>query len=47
MLVGREASRRLRARLNVSAAYEFDIQIVTMPWGQPLEAALATPHFEH
>ena len=25
------------------AAYAFDVQTLTMPWGQPLEVALATP----
>lgn len=43
MLVGRAAGERLRSRLEGSGAYEFDVQTVTMPWGQPIEAALATP----
>jgi hypothetical protein len=43
MLVGRAASERLRSYLGTAGSYEFDLQTVTMPWGQPLEAALATP----
>ena len=43
MLAGRNAGDRLRARLEGAGAYEIDIQTVTMPWGQPLEAALAVP----
>ena len=43
MLVGRSAADRLRAHLHDSGQYEFDVQTVAMPWGQPLEAALATP----
>jgi len=42
MLVGRGAEERLRARIE-SSAYRFDVQTLTMPWGQPLEVALAIP----
>ena len=38
-LVGVNAAARLRARLG--DGYEIDVQTVTMPWGQPLEAAQA------
>lgn len=44
MLVGRNAADRLRAHLEDPAGYyEVDVQTVTMPWGQPLDVALATP----
>jgi copper chaperone CopZ len=43
ILVGRRASERLATYLQAAGNYEFDLQIVTMPWGQPLDAALATP----
>ncbi len=42
MLVGANAEQRLRAALDADA-YVFDVQTVTMPWGQPIEVALATP----
>ncbi len=42
MLVGARAEERLRAALEASN-YFFDVQTVTMPWGQQLESALATP----
>lgn len=38
-LVGVNAAARLRAR--VGEGYEIDVQTVTMPWGQPVEAAQA------
>jgi copper chaperone CopZ len=41
LLVGARAGEQLRARLD--ADYAFDVQTLTMPWGQPLEAALAVP----
>jgi copper chaperone CopZ len=44
MLVGARAAERLRGALDESAHYPVDVQTVTMPWGQPMEAALATPH---
>jgi copper chaperone CopZ len=43
MLAGRSAEERLRGGLNQPDAYRFDVQHVTMPWGQPMEVALATP----
>jgi copper chaperone CopZ len=43
MLVGREATASLRTALEGTGEYTFDIQTVTMPWGQPVEAALAVP----
>ncbi len=44
MLVGARAADRLRASLADPAGYfELDVQAVTMPWGQPLDVALATP----
>ncbi|RLT34513.1 MAG: copper chaperone [Chloroflexi bacterium] len=43
-LIGADAAERLRARLGADAArYDIDVQTVTMPWGQPLEAAQAAP----
>ena len=38
-LVGVNAAARLRAR--VGDGYDIDVQTVTMPWGQPVEAAQA------
>jgi copper chaperone len=43
MLVGRDAAERLRSAVEGAGEYTFDIQTVTMPWGQPFEAALAIP----
>lgn len=44
LLVGAHAADRLRAALADPAGYyDPDVQTLTMPWGQPLEAALATP----
>lgn len=40
-LVGVNAAARLRAR--VGDGYDIDVQTVTMPWGQPVEAAQAIP----
>ncbi|MSQ30534.1 MAG: copper chaperone [Dehalococcoidia bacterium] len=40
-LVGADAAARLRARLG--DGYDIDVQTITMPWGQPLEAAQAVP----
>ena len=40
-LVGANAAERLRKRLG--DGYDIDVQTVTMPWGQPLEAAQAVP----
>jgi copper chaperone CopZ len=38
-LVGPNAAARLRARLG--EGHDIDVQTVTMPWGQPMEAAQA------
>ena len=38
-LVGANAAQRLRQRLG--DGYEIDVQTLAMPWGQPLEAAMA------
>jgi copper chaperone CopZ len=44
ILAGRDAAARLRATLeDESAFYPLDVQMVTMPWRQPVEVALATP----
>ena len=43
-LVGPNAATRLRARLgDGGAGYDIDVQTVTMPWGQTVEAAQAVP----
>ncbi|MDA1001927.1 MAG: heavy-metal-associated domain-containing protein, partial [Chloroflexi bacterium] len=43
MLVGRDAGERLRARLDNVTSYRVEVAPVAMPWGQPLEVALAIP----
>ncbi|MBM3139968.1 MAG: heavy-metal-associated domain-containing protein [Chloroflexi bacterium] len=43
ILVGRDAAERLAATLDAPATYRVDVQPVTMPWGQPMEVALAVP----
>lgn len=43
MLVGRAAEERLRRGLPATETYGVDVQTLTMPWGQPLEVALAVP----
>lgn len=43
ILVGRDASSRLRAFLPEAETYALDEQTVEMPWGQPVPVALATP----
>lgn len=43
ILVGNRASERLVAAVPAPETYGVDTQSVTMPWGQPLEVALATP----
>lgn len=43
MLVGGMATQRLQRHLDGVSAYALDTQTLTMPWGQPLEVALATP----
>ena len=43
ILVGREAETRLRGALHEPGAYRIDHQSLTMPWGQPIDVALAIP----
>ena len=43
MLVGRDAGTRLGARLDDPAAYRMAVAAIAMPWGQPVEVALAIP----
>lgn len=43
MLAGRNASERLQSPVGDAGDFAFDIQTFTMPWGQPVEAALAIP----
>jgi len=43
ILVGNDAEERLRSALAEPETYAFDVQTVTMPWGQPVQAALAIP----
>lgn len=46
ILVGSDAETQLRAAIDASAAstpHRFDVQSLTMPWGQPLTVALAIP----
>ena len=44
MLVGAGAAERLRGSIDAGGYHPIDVQTVTMPWGQPMEAALATPY---
>jgi len=46
ILVGAGAAQRLASKLEDPARYRVDVQTVTMPWGQPVEAALAIPEDE-
>src|SRR5690606_32542151 len=41
VLIAPGAQEQLRARLG--EGYDFDIQTVEMPWGQPMEAVMAIP----
>ena len=43
ILVGRDATPRLVSFLSDAETYGLDEQTITMPWGQPLSVALATP----
>ncbi|TAJ20415.1 MAG: copper chaperone [Dehalococcoidia bacterium] len=43
ILVGAGAGARITSKLDAPDAYRIDVQQVTMPWGQPLEVALAIP----
>jgi copper chaperone CopZ len=42
MLAGASAEQRLRASLD-GEAYRIDVQQVAMPWGQPVQTAMAIP----
>ena len=41
--MGHDAEQRLHAALEARGAYRYDLQTLTMPWGQPLPVALAIP----
>jgi hypothetical protein len=43
MLVGAGAAERILAKLDDAARYRVDVQQATMPWGQPMDVALAIP----
>ena len=43
ILVGPDAGARLAGALDDSSGYRMDVTPLTMPWGQPLEVALAIP----
>lgn len=43
ILVGVDAGQRIGGKLDRASHYRVDVQTVTMPWGQPLEVALAIP----
>ncbi len=43
IMVGADAEARLRGELDSPEGFDFDVQQVAMPWGQPMEVALATP----
>jgi copper chaperone CopZ len=44
VLVAPDASEALRARLG--DGYDYDVQTIEMPWGQPMEAVMAVPRRE-
>ena len=43
LLVGVDAEAQLRAALDAPAEYELNVQQLTMPWGEAVQAALAIP----
>ncbi|MDA0270510.1 MAG: heavy-metal-associated domain-containing protein [Chloroflexi bacterium] len=43
ILVGAGAGERIASKLDAGSRYRIDVQTVAMPWGQPLEVALAIP----
>ena len=43
ILVGPNAGERIAEKLDAAESYRLDVQQVTMPWGQPMEVALAIP----
>ncbi|MDP2328260.1 MAG: heavy-metal-associated domain-containing protein [Dehalococcoidia bacterium] len=44
ILVGVDAGGRIAGKLDDPSAYRIDVQTVAMPWGQPVEVALAIPN---
>ena len=44
ILVGPDAGQHITAKLDEPGAYRVDVQTVAMPWGQPLEVAVAIPN---
>jgi copper chaperone CopZ len=43
ILVGRDSSTRLQPALESGSNYRVELAQLTMPWGQPVEVALAVP----
>ncbi len=43
IFVGPDAGRRIAGKLDPAATYRIDVREITMPWGQPMEVALAIP----
>lgn len=43
ILVGAGAGARIASKLDAPERYRIDVQQVTMPWGQPVDVALAIP----
>jgi copper chaperone CopZ len=43
MLVGAGAAERILGKLDDASKYRVDVQQTTMPWGQPMDVALAIP----
>ncbi len=43
ILVGVDAGKRIAGKLDDPSAYRVDVQTATMPWGQPLQVAVAIP----
>ena len=43
ILVGTGAAERITAKLDEPVRFRVDVQQVTMPWGQPMDVALAIP----
>lgn len=46
ILVGAGAGARIGGKLEDASAFRVDVQTVTMPWGQPVEVALAIPRVD-
>ncbi len=43
IVVGPDAASQLRSALSEPDTYQFDVQQIAMPWGEPVQAALAIP----